>query len=173
MPNPILLLNQPQVSVGLGTLTHTIAVTGQYNVQYQVTVPQALILGSSSGSGRGLGISNAGGGKGFVGGANGLGEGGVGQGFGTGNSYQQPPTTDSNQTSSGSAVSSGLSVLVKKNGSTIFTAPTLAAAQADMQFKYSFPAAATDVITVVISSAVASDSDLNGVKNIVSINQGL
>lgn len=68
---------------------------------------------------------------------------------------------------------SGVSVLVKKNGSTIFTAPTLTPTQSAMQFNTgpkSF--AAADVITVVIASTDAIDNQLNTVKNIVSIEQG-
>lgn len=167
-----LLLNQPQVWNGLGTLTYVIPTTGQYNVQMSITVPEALATGDGAGSGTGLGSGSGGGGQGFVLGDRGTGYGGVGQGFGTGNNYQQPPSYGSNQTS-GSAVSSGVSILVKNGASTIFTAPTLTATQSALQFQYGFQATAADVITVVIASATASDNELNGVKSQISINQGL
>jgi len=167
-----LLLNQPQVFVGLGTLTYTVATTGNYNVQVQVTVPEALPTGDGAGSGAGPG-SGAGGGDayGFAGGGISA-AGGVGQGFGAvPNNYQQPPSYGSNQTS-GAAVSSGLSIVVNKNGSPIYTATAPTATQSAQQFKYSFQATAADSITVVFSSSTASDKGLNGVTSITSINQG-
>jgi len=167
-----LILNQPQVFNGLGTLTYTVATTGNYNVQCQITVPEAVATGSFAGSGQGLGSGTGGGGEGFTGGDLGTGHGGVGQGFGAGNSYQQPSAQGSNQTS-GSAVASGVSVLVKKNGSTIFTTPTFAPSKSAIQFKYGFQATAADSITVVIASSTASDNGLNGVTSITSIGEGL
>jgi len=104
-----LLLNQPQVFCGLGTLTFTIPTTGLYSVLFQTT--------------------------------------------------EVPP--------------SSLSVLVKKNGSTVFTAPTLTTTQSAMQFKVGLSLAANDVITVVLSSSAAVDNALNNVKSITSIEQGL
>ena len=72
---------------------------------------------------------------------------------------------------------SGISILVKKNGSTIFTAPALAIAQGAIQFKFGFSAVATDAISVVISSSQtgpsAIDNQLNTVKSTVYIQQGL
>lgn len=67
---------------------------------------------------------------------------------------------------------SGLSVLVKNGVTTIFTAPTITPTQISMQFKTSFLAAATDVITVVVSSVAATDNLLNSVKSITSIGTG-
>lgn len=168
-----LILNQPQVFNGLGTLTFTVPTTGNYNVQFSCTVPEAVPTGSAAGSNKGLG-SGVGGGAlyGFAGGGAGTSHGAVGQGFGTDTSgYNQPPSYGSNQTS-GSAVSSGLSVLVKDNGSTVFTAPTLTATQSAMQFKYSFTATAAHSITVVLASATGSDNGLNGVQSITAIGQG-
>jgi poly(3-hydroxybutyrate) depolymerase len=167
-----LILNQSQVFNGLGTLTYTVPTTGQYNVSVQVTVPEAVATGSFAGSNQGLGSGTGGGGEGFTGGDLGTGHGGVGQGFGAGNGYQQPSSQGSNQTS-GSAVSSGVSILVKKNGSTIFTAPAFVAGQSALQFKYGFLATAADSITVVIASSTGSDNGLNGVTSNVSISQGL
>lgn len=166
-----LLVNKPYVLNGLGTLTFTVPATGNYNVQFQCTVPEAVATGSGAGSGQGLGAGTGGGGQGFVLGDQGTGYGGVGQGFGTGNNYQQPPAAGSNQ-SAGDAVSSGLSVLVKDNGSTIFTAPVLAEAQSSMQFKKSFQATSGHSITVVLASSTDSDNGLNGVQSITSVSQG-
>ncbi len=167
-----LILNQPQVFNGLGTLTYTVPTTGNYNVQVQLTVPEATATGYAAGSNQGLGSGTGGGGEGFTGGDLGTGHGGVGQGFGAGNSYQQPSAQGSNQTS-GSAVSSGVSVVVNNNGSPIFTAPALVAGQSALQFKYSFQATAADSITVVLASSTASDKGLNGVLSTTSIGQGL
>lgn len=169
-----LILNQNQVFNGLGTLTFTVPTTGNYNVQYQGTVPEAVPVDAGAGSGVGLG-SGAGGGDatGFAKGGNGTGQGGVGQGFGAvPNNYNQPSSYGSNATP-GAAVSSALVVLVKNNGSTIFTAPVLSATQSSLQFKYSFQATAADSVTVVLSSANASDAVLNGLTSNISIGQGL
>ena len=168
-----LLLNQPQVFNGLGTLSFTIPQDGTYNVQAQITVPEALATGDGGGSGKGLG-SGVGGGTlyGFAVGGAGTGHGAVGQGFGADTSgYQQPPSYGSNATS-GSAVSSSLAVVVNKNGSPIYTAPTFTATQSALQFKTSFVASATDAITVVLSSSAGSDNALNGVTSVVSIGEG-
>lgn len=167
-----LILNQNQVWNGTGTLTHTIATTGNYNVKFQCVVPQAPPVGDGAGSGTGLGSGAGGGGEGFTGGDLGTGHGGVGQGFGTGNGYPQPPSYGSNETL-GAAVSSGLTVIVKNGASTIFTAPTFAVAQSAMQFTYGFIATAADVITVVLASSTSSDKGLNSVVSNVSIGQGL
>lgn len=67
---------------------------------------------------------------------------------------------------------SSLSVLVKNNGFTVFTAPSFSVTQGAMQFKYTQLFAATDVMTVVLSSAAAVDNLLNSVKAICSIQQG-
>lgn len=167
-----LILNQNQVFNGLGTLTFTVPTTGSYNAQVQITVPEAVPQGSQAGSGLGLGSGTGGGGEGFTGGDLGLSHGGVGQGFGAGNSYQQPSAQASNQVA-GSAVSSGVSVLVKNNGATIFTAPAFATMQSALQFKFSFLATAADSITIVLASATASDNGLSGVTSNISIGQGL
>jgi hypothetical protein len=167
-----LLLNQPQVFNGVGTLTYVIPTTGAYNVAVSSTVPEAIAPGSGAGSQKGLGSGAGGGGTGFTGGDLGTGHGGVGQGFGTGNSYQQPPSYGSNQTS-GSAVSTGLTIVVNDNGTPIFTAGTFTATQSAQQFKTGFLATAGHTITVVFASSTASDNKLSGVTSIVSINQGL
>jgi hypothetical protein len=187
-----LILNQPQVWNGLGTLTYTVATTEALNVQVQVTFPEAVAINSNvvansagvgadlvtgqlamgGGSGAGLGAGTGGGGSGFTGGDLGTGHGGVGQGFGAGNSYQQPPSASSNITAN-SPVSSGLSIVVNNNGSPIYTSTAPATYQSALQFRTSFLASAGDVITVVLSSAVSSDNQLNGVTSNISVGQGL
>lgn len=175
-----LILNQNQVFNGLGTLTYTVATTEALNVQVQVTFPKSVAINSNqtgngyngAGSGVGLGAGTGGGGEGFTGGDLGTGHGGVGQGFGAGNSYQQPPSAASNATAN-SPVSSSLVILVKKNGSTIYTATSPAQFQSALQFRTSFLATAADSITVVISSVASSDSQLSGVTSNISIGQGL
>lgn len=167
-----LILNQPQVFVGLGTLTYTVVTTGAFNVQFRATVPQQVLEGDGAGSGTGLGSGTGGGGQGFVLGDRGTGYGGVGQGFGTANNYQQPPSAGSNQ-STFPAVTSGLVVVVNNNGSPIYTANAIAGNQSQLEFKYSFLATAADSITVVLTSAVADDALLNSVKSTTTIGEGL
>lgn len=168
-----LILNQNQVWNGLGTLTYTVAMAGGYNVQVQTTYPAWTGEGSGAGSGHGLGAGTGGGGEGFTGGDLGTGHGGVGQGFGPTNGYQQPPADGSNQTST-SGVTSGLSILVKQNGATIYTALTPAVVQSAQQFKTSFLGAVNDVITVVFASSGTQDNTLNPpLTSNVSIGQGL
>lgn len=67
---------------------------------------------------------------------------------------------------------SGISILVKQNGSTVYTAPTLSPTQSAIQFNYSQLYAANDVVTVALSSSSANDLLLNSVKTSVSIGQG-
>lgn len=68
---------------------------------------------------------------------------------------------------------SGLSIVVKDNGSTIFTAPVITPTQSAIQFKAGvFSLTAAHVITVVLASSAAVDSALNNVKSIVSIGEG-
>lgn len=167
-----LILNQSQVFNGLGTLTFTVPTTGQYNVQVQSTFPQAFIEGYAAGSNQGLGSGTGGGGEGFTGGDLGTGHGGVGQGFGAANGYQQPSAQGSNQTTN-PAIASAISIVVNKNASPIYTSTAPTFAQSALQFKYGFQATAADTITVVLTSANASDKNLNGPTTNVSIGQGL
>jgi len=70
---------------------------------------------------------------------------------------------------------SGLSVVVKKNSVTQFTAPVITPTQVAQQFKYSAPFAAADVIDVVLATSQSNpntDYLLNSVKSNVSIGQG-
>lgn len=68
---------------------------------------------------------------------------------------------------------SSLAIVVKKNGSTIYTAPTITPTQGALQFQFPFQATAADVITVVLSSSAAIDAQLNTVQTTVSIGSGL
>lgn len=67
----------------------------------------------------------------------------------------------------------GLSVIINDNGTPIFTTPTITPTQIAQQFKFGFQATATHVITVVLSSSAAIDSQLQSVKSTVTIQQGL
>jgi hypothetical protein len=169
----VLQLNQSQVFNGLGTLTFTVPTTGTYSAGAQVTVPEALATGDGAGSGTGLGAGAGGGDQfNFALGGDGPGEAGMGHGFGINPThYNQPPASGSNQTS-GSAVSSGVSVVVNDNGSPIFTAPALAVAQSALQFKTSFQATAGHTITVVLASSTLTDNQTSGVTSNVFIQQG-
>jgi hypothetical protein len=62
MPN-FLILNQNYIQNGLGTLTYTVATTGNYNIQLQATLPSGLQVGTGAGggSGRDQGLGTAGG----------------------------------------------------------------------------------------------------------------
>ena len=251
----ILLLNKPQVNIGLDTMTHTIKDTGLYSVLVSVTVPMSLATGAGAGSGAdqgdgvtgglaganqalqtlsngqtGLGQSfpnvpansapgidpttmpestpnlpsvalgsgalglgfgpgltsdNASGnGSGHGNGAGGGDEagfaeggtsetGGVGQGFGPlANNYPQPPLNVVVPTSQvGQASSLVITVL---NGVTLlYTAPALTPTQRALQFKVPVVANAADVITVVFTSSSQNDKDLQAVKSLISIQQGL
>lgn len=67
---------------------------------------------------------------------------------------------------------SGLSIVVNKNGSPIFTAPVITPTQSALQFKVAFQATAADVITVVLASSTLQDQLKNTVKTSVSIGLG-
>lgn len=67
----------------------------------------------------------------------------------------------------------GLSVVVKQNSSTVYTAATQGQTQTAQQFNYSQLYAAADVISVALSSSTASDEVANAVKAIVTVRQGL
>ena len=67
---------------------------------------------------------------------------------------------------------SSLSIVVNKNGSPVFTAPTITPTQSALQFKATFICVATDVVTVVLSSGAAVDNQLNTLKTTVSFDKG-
>lgn len=125
--------------------------------------------GSGSGYGSGSGGGTLGG---FALGGGGLSDGSKGQGFGSANSgYNQPPAYTNTPTSYAGILSS-LSVVVKQNGTTVFTAPTIEGDQSEVKFQYSFPATAADSITVVLSSSNASDEAMNVIQAVVSVGSG-
>lgn len=64
---------------------------------------------------------------------------------------------------------SGISIIVNKNASPVYTAPTLVPTQSSIQFKFPILLADADVITVVASSSNANDTLLNSVKTNTSI----
>jgi hypothetical protein len=67
---------------------------------------------------------------------------------------------------------SGLSVVVNKNASPVYTAPTITPTQSALQFKTSLPLADADVVTVVLSSSQPNDKLLNSVKSNLALGQG-
>ena len=127
---------------------------------------------NASGNGSGYGAGAGGGAEGFSAGDQGLGEGGVGQGFGPSNGYQQPPAYTNTPTSV-AGISSSLVMLVKDNGSTVFTAPVVSPTQGSAQWRTSLVVTSGHTITVVFTSANANDNTLNAIKSNISIGQGL
>jgi hypothetical protein len=67
---------------------------------------------------------------------------------------------------------SGLSIVVNQNGTPVYTAPVLTPTQSAIQFKVDLDCAASDVITLVLSSSNANDLLLESVKTNVAIGQG-
>lgn len=181
--NSILQLNQNFIQNGLGTLTFTVPATilngpavlnTIFAVSCQTTVQSALGTDTGAGSaipGHGAG---AGGGDidGFAAGGSGLGLGAKGQGFGpVPNNYTQPLAYVTRPVLN-TPVSSALSIVVKQNGTTVYTAPTLTPTQSSLQFTTQLLCTAGDVITVVFASSNASDNTLNGIQSNVSIFAG-
>lgn len=78
-----------------------------------------------------------------------------------------------NQQTAQVVTNSALSIVVNKNGSAVLTSSVPTPFQAAYQGKILINCVATDVITVVLSSANAIDKLLNSVQSIVSINQGI
>jgi hypothetical protein len=85
-------------------------------------------------------------------------------GIGAGSGLSQPP-----QTVSGS----GLSYVVNQNGAPVFTWSFVTPSQIAEQSKTALNCAISDVITIVFSSSTPIDEQLNSVKSIVSIEQGI
>lgn len=170
----LLILNQPYVSVGLTTSTFTIPSTGLYSLRFSSTVPAAAPADSGAGSGVGRGSGRGGGDQyGFAKGGGGAGQGSEGEGFGADNSgYQQPPSAGSTVVALPD-VQSALVVVVNQNSSPVFTSPTLALEQSHLEFSLNLVCTAADTISVVMTSANASDAVLNGLRSTVAINQGL
>lgn len=131
------------------------------------------VTDGASGAGSGYG-AGAGGGTlgGFALGGGGLSDGAKGQGFGASGSGYNQPAPDTITPTSGVSILSGLSVVVKQNGTTVYTAPVIAGDQSAIQFKTSFPVNASDVITVVFASTTSADEALNVIKANVSIAVG-
>lgn len=65
---------------------------------------------------------------------------------------------------------SSLVVVVNKNGSPSYTAPTITPTQIELKFKTNLSLADADVVTIVMTSS--DDSTLNSLKSNVSIGQG-
>ena len=124
----------------------------------------------ASGNGSGYGAGAGGGSLGgfSLGGGSG-GDGATGAGFGPSDSgYPQPPT-DIHTPTSFAGILSSLSVVVKQNGTTIYTAPAIEGIQKGLQFQKSFLANAADAITVVFASSNAADEQLIAIQANVSV----
>lgn len=67
---------------------------------------------------------------------------------------------------------SSLSIVINLNGSPIATSPTPSAPQQAVEAQALFPCAASDVITVVLSSSAAIDNQLNTVKTLINLRRG-
>ena len=126
--------------------------------------------GALGGNGSGWGAGAGGGAEGFTGGDLGTGHGGVGQGFGAANGYQQPPADVITPSALSAAITSQLSVTVKQNGTTVYTAPAFAVVQGALQFVTpDILVTASDSITVIFASATyAPDRALNAIHAVVS-----
>jgi hypothetical protein len=127
----------------------------------------------ASGSGSGYG-AGAGGGTlgGFSLGGGGLGDGAKGEGFGSPSSGYNQPLNVTNIPTSFAGILSTLSVVVNQNGSPVYTAPAIEGIQSALQFSTNLLCNANDSITIVFSSALASDEALNAIKANVSIGIG-
>lgn len=68
---------------------------------------------------------------------------------------------------------SGLTLVVNKNGSPVYTAPVITPTQSAQQFKTIQLLADADVVTIVASSSADNDQLLNTVKINTSIGQGI
>lgn len=70
----------------------------------------------------------------------------------------------------------GLSIVVKNNGSTLYTAPVITPTQSAIQFKFDFQATLNDSVTVVLASSQSLptdvDNQLNNLKTTVAVVQG-
>jgi hypothetical protein len=184
----ILFLNKSQQGVGLQVYTYTVPSAGTavplggagiYNVQIDVTVPQADREGDGAGSNTGLGSGAGGGGTGFTGGGQGPGNGGVGQSQASnsapgvnGSGYPQPSLYGSNETST-PAVNSSLVVTITQNGSNVYTSPAFVGMDSQLKAKIPLLCAVADAIVVTLASSAAPDIQLNSIKSIISINQGM
>jgi hypothetical protein len=65
---------------------------------------------------------------------------------------------------------SGLSIVINQNGSPVMTSAAPSAAEQTVNLQDQINCAASDVITVVISSSNANDLMLNTVKTIITLN---
>lgn len=185
-----LILNQPQVFNGLGTLTYTVpagTATQLYTVTVEALIPYNPAINSKvspytgigygglgfmgAGSGMSLGSGTGGGGQGFVNGDQGAGEGGKGLGFGAGNNYQQPPSESGNATAQSPQLSS-VSIVVQKDAVTQYTSTAPAGIQSLLKFQTTFSVAAGSSVTIAASSSASVDNQLDGVKITASIQQG-
>jgi hypothetical protein len=117
---------------------------------------------NASGNGSGYGAGSGGGALGgFSLGGGGLGDGATGEAFGAANSGYNQPSAYTNTPTSYAGILSQLSIVVQKNGSTVYTAPTVEGIQKGLQFSTSFLCNASDSVTVAFTSSQAADEALN------------
>lgn len=67
---------------------------------------------------------------------------------------------------------SGLSIVINQNGSPVATSTAPSVPQQTIGIQKLFPCAASDVITVVLTSSAANDNQLNTVKTLINLRQG-
>lgn len=67
---------------------------------------------------------------------------------------------------------SGLQIVIKQNATTIVTSPTIAAHQNHVDVTGMINGAVSDVISIIMTSSSATDSEPNHVKAVVVISQG-
>lgn len=126
----------------------------------------------ASGNGSGYGSGSGGGTLGGFALGGGASAGSKGEGFGAASSgYPQPPAYTNTPTSYAGILST-LSVVVKQNGTTVYTAPTIEGDQSEVKFQVAFPATAADSITIVFSSSLAADEALNAIQAVCSVGSG-
>jgi hypothetical protein len=67
---------------------------------------------------------------------------------------------------------SGISILIKQNGTTVATAPAPSSTQLAITLKVTMNCAINDVISFVLSSSTPSDQNLNAIKAILNVHVG-
>lgn len=105
-------------------------------------------------------------------GGGGTGDGDVGQAFGADTSGHPQPLAFVTTPTTVAGLASGLSITVKDNGSTVYTAPTLGQFQSALQFKRDFQFTSGHTVTVVFASSTASDEQLAGITSTLCIGDG-
>ncbi len=66
----------------------------------------------------------------------------------------------------------GLTLILKQNGTTIYTSPVFGQTQTALQVKFDFQATAADVIEFEFTSTVTEDAALNVIQAVIQVGQG-